>query len=381
MRDSEPVKARARELGFELVGVVPAEPTLESLFYPEWLRRGFHGKMGYLEGRRGAMRGDPRSLMPSARSVICAGLVYNAPSPYSTEFESDEEGWVSRYAWGLDYHAILKERLFALASWIRSEYGRQVKCKVCVDTSPLLERAYAHRAGLGWIGKNCCLINERLGSWVFLGEILTSAELAPDGPAPFRCGTCRRCIDACPTDALVEIEGADSPSHALDSRLCIAYWTIELQGSIPEEHRPSVGHHVFGCDICQDVCPWNSSPRAAVTDEPAFQPANARPGLRELAGLTEEEFNARFARTPIERSRYEGFLRNLAVAMGNSGNSRFREILEQLAGSPSALVREHARWALDRLAACDGGGNPRQNERTPLDPDRIGAARTKAVRE
>lgn len=360
VRDSEPVKARARELGFELVGVAPAEPTLESLFYAEWVRRGFHGEMGYLEGRRGAMRGDPRSLMPSARSVICAALVYNAPAPYSTEFESEEEGWVSRYAWGLDYHVILKERLCNLANWIRSEYGKQVKCKVCVDTAPLLERAYAHHSGLGWIGKNCCLINERLGSWVFLGEILTSVALAPDGPAPFRCGTCRRCIDACPTDALIDIKSPNGPSHALDSRLCIAYWTIELRGSIPEEHRPSVGHHAFGCDICQDVCPWNSPRRAAVTAEPAFQPANARPRLGELASLTEEEFNARFARTPIERSRYEGFLRNLAVAMGNSGNPGFCDILEKLARSASPIVREHAQWALNRLDARDEAGTPPQ---------------------
>ena len=350
MLDSEPVKARARELGFDLVGVAPAEPTLESAFYPSWLERGYHGSMRYLEGRRGEMRADPRSLMPAARSVVCVGLVYNAPEPYSTEVDSATEGWVSRYAWGEDYHAVLGERLRTLAGWIRSRYGDHVRCKTCVDTSPLLERAYARRAGLGWIGKNTCLIDERLGSWVFLGEILTSLDLAPDDPAPFRCGTCRRCIDACPTDALVEI--GQEPSHALDSRLCISYWTIELRGPIPERHRQDAGRHVFGCDICQDVCPWNSHRRAAVTEDPAFGPANSRPDLEDLASMTEEEFNARFAGSPIERSRYAGFLRNVAVAIGNSRNPALRPAAERLAESPDPVVREHAIWAIAQLRGC-----------------------------
>ncbi len=348
MLDSRPVKDRARELGFELAGVAPAEPTPEAAFYPLWLARGYHGAMQYLEGRRGAMRADARSLLPAARSVVCVGMVYNAPAPYSTEFEDGEEGWVSRYAWGADYHGVLKERLRSLADWMRSRYGQGVLCKICVDTSPLLERAYAKRAGLGWIGKNTCLISERLGSWVFLGEILTSLELAPDSPPPDRCGTCRRCIDACPTDALVET--ADGPSHALDSRLCISYWTIELRDAIPAEHREGVGHHVFGCDICQDVCPWNSPRRAATTDEAAFQPANASPDLDELAGLSEEEFDARFAGTPIKRARFAGFLRNVVVAMGNSRNQGFRPALERLARSPERQTREHAAWALEQLA-------------------------------
>ncbi len=353
--DPAPVKARARELGFDLAGVAPAEPTVESAFYPEWLARGFQGEMAYLEGRRGAMRLDPRTLMPSARSVICVGLVYNTPEPYSTEFDSGDEGWISRYAWGKDYHVVLKERLHSLAEWIRSQYGRDVRCKVCVDTSPLLERAYARRAGLGWIGKNTCLIDEGLGSWVFLGEILTSLDLAADDPAPYRCGSCRRCIDACPTDAFVEI--GEGPSHALDSRLCISYWTIELRGPIPQDHRKDVGQHVFGCDICQDVCPWNSPRRAAVSSDTAFRPENARPDLNELAKLSEEEFNERFEGTPIERSRYSGFLRNVAVAMGNSADPAFRPALEAMARSPDSVVREHAGWALGQIARRAAGGN------------------------
>ena len=370
MLDPEPVQTQARQLGFELVGVASAEPTLESLFYPEWLERGYHGEMAYLEGRRGAMRADARTLLPSARSVICAGMVYNAPVPYSTACASDQAGWVSRYAWGRDYHEVLRERLDALAGWIRAEYGERTECKVCVDTAPLLERAYAHRAGLGWIGKNCCLIDERHGSWFFLGEILTSLELAPRGEAPFRCGTCRRCIDACPTDAFVELAADQGPTHALDSRLCIAYWTIELRGSIPEKHRAATGQHLFGCDICQDVCPWNHPRRAAVTSEEAFRPTNREPDLEELAALSEEEFNARFAGTPIERSRYAGFLRNVAVAMGNSGNAAFREALERLANSAEPTVREHASWALKQLPRqADRGGGSEQG-RSGTEPDK-----------
>ncbi len=360
MLNSEPIKAKSREIGFDLVGIAPAEPTLESAFYPDWLAKGFHGTMAYLEGRRGDMRADPRTLLPSARSVICLGLVYNTPVPYSTEVDIGARGWVARYAWGKDYHDVIRQRLRILADWIRSRYGEGTKCKICVDTSPLLERAYARRAGLGWIGKNTCLIDERLGSWVFLAEILTSLPLAPDDPAADRCGSCRRCIDACPTDALVEVAEESGPTHALDSRLCISYWTIELRGSIPEQHRPDIGQHLFGCDICQDVCPWNSPRRAAVTDDPAFGPANAQPDLDALAHLTEEQFNAKFAGSPIERSRYAGFLRNVAVAMGNSSNPAFRPAVERLARFPEPLVREHALWALERLARQ--GTPPERNE-------------------
>jgi epoxyqueuosine reductase len=346
--DSELVKAAAREAGFELCGIARAEPALESAFYPEWIRRGYHGKMGYLEARRGEMRADPRSLLPTARSVICVGQVYNAPYRYSTEDGDPGGGWVARYAWGRDYHDTMKERLRDLVR--RLEEHAEFDSKICVDTSPLLERAYAHRAGLGWIAKNTCLINEQTGSWVLLGEILTSLELDTDEPAPFRCGSCTRCIDACPTDAFVEI-GGDGPSHALDARRCISYWTIELKGEIPEENRTEVGRHVFGCDICQDVCPWNRPARAATTDAAEFQPVNAEPSLKELAAMTAEEFNQRFAGTPIKRSKYAGLLRNVAVAMGNSGDARFVEALRKLESFDDELVRSHAVWALQQLVS------------------------------
>lgn len=358
LESSSRLKQRARELGFELAGVTAPGPTLEAMFYPQWLEQGYHGEMAYLAGRRGELRADARSLLPSARSVICLGMVYNTPDPYSTEFEAGGQGWVSRYAWGEDYHGVMKSRLQVLADWIRCEFGSGVQCKVCVDTSPLLERAYARSAGLGWIGKNCCLIDEQLGSWFFLGEILTSLEFEPDDDAPYRCGTCRRCIDACPTDALVEVEADAGPAYALDSRLCISYWTIELRGPIPAEHRAAVGSHVFGCDICQDVCPWNSPRRAATSVEPSFAPENATPRLAEIAELSEDEFNARFGGSPIQRSRYAGFLRNVAVAMGNSGNLSFREALKKLARSGQPLVREHAEWALARLRRKAEGESP-----------------------
>ena len=340
------VNAAAREVGFELCGIARAEPTLEAAFYPEWLRRGFHGKMGYLEGARGEMRADPRTLLPSARSVICVGQVYNSPHRYSTESADPGAGWVARYAWGRDYHDTMKQRLRELVR--RLAEHAEFEAKICVDTSPLLERAYAHRAGLGWIAKNTCLINEQVGSWFLLGEIITSLELETDEPAPFRCGTCTRCIDACPTDAFVEI-GGEGPSHALDARRCISYWTIELKGDIPEQNRSETGRHVFGCDICQDVCPWNRPARAATTDAAEFQPANAEPSLAELAAMTPEEFNQRFAGTPIQRSKYAGFLRNVAVAMGNSGDARFVEALRKLESFDDEVVRDHARWALANL--------------------------------
>lgn len=220
--------------------------------------------------------------------------------------------------------------------------------RVCVDTAPLLERAYARQAGLGWIGRNTCLINEQSGSWYFLGEILISLDLAPGTPPPDRCGTCRRCIDACPTQALVPIPGANTaPDHQLDAARCISTLTIELKGAMPEPLRSSVGEHIFGCDICQDVCPWNR--RAPSTSEPAFQPTNAAPLLDELAALTPEEFRARFRKTPVWRTKYAGLLRNAAVAMGNSGQARFVPHLEQLSRCGDPMVEEHARWALDRL--------------------------------
>jgi len=225
----------------------------------------------------------------------------------------------------------------ALDELLRARAGADYESRICVDTAPLLERSYARLAGLGWIGRNTCLINQAQGSWFFLGELLVSLEIAPDAPPPDRCGTCMRCVAACPTAAIV-------PGQGLDATLCISYFTIELRGAIPEENRAAMGAHVFGCDICQDVCPWNG--RAPVTDDPAFAPRRFPPRLEELAAIGEEEFRAMFRGTPLLRARYSGFLRNVAVAMGNARQEKFRAPLERLAASEDAVVAGHARWAL-----------------------------------
>lgn len=336
------VKQLARECGFELAGVARAEPLADdSRRYLDWVSRGMAGAMGYLTDRRAHVRTDPKLLLPSARSIICVAKLYNGPEPRSTEASQDDRGWISRYAWGEDYHNVLRRGLEQLAARL----GPNHEYKICVDTAPLLERSYARKAGLGWFAKNTCLINQEIGSWIFLGEILTSLEigpaLEPESPPPDRCGACTRCIDACPTQAIAPA------GYEIDARRCIAYFTIELHGAAPQETRGAIGQHVFGCDICQDVCPWNS--RAPIAAEPAFQPRSFAPPLEELAAITAEEFRARFAGSPILRAKYSGFLRNIAVAMGNSGLEKFRAPLERLAAAPDALVADHARWALERL--------------------------------
>lgn len=337
------IRELARECGFELAGVARAEPTTDRERYHDWVEAGHAGEMQYLTDRRAAVRDDPRNLLASARSIICVGKLYNTPWPYSTQFDSAELAWISRYAWGDDYHQEMRRGLQRLDSLVRERAGGAMESKICVDTAPLLERSYARAAGLGWIGKNTCLINQASGSWFFLGELLVSIEILPDGGPPDRCGTCTRCIDACPTAAIVE----SGPGFAVDSRLCISYFTIELRGAVPEEQRAAQGGHVFGCDICQDVCPWNR--RAPVTADPAYQPRDLAPRLETLASLSEEEFREMFRGTPVTRARYSGFLRNVAVAMGSRGLPQFRPALERLAMSGDDLVAEHARWALARV--------------------------------
>jgi epoxyqueuosine reductase len=343
---SEAVCALARECGFELAGVAAAEPVEETAWYREWVARGYAGEMRYLTGRRAALREDPRHLLASVRSIVCVGKLYQTPWPQSTQFHDDERAWISRYAWGDDYHDTLRRGLERLAARMAERAGA-FEWKICVDTAPLLERSYARLAGLGWIGKNTCLINQQGGSWFFLGELLVSLRIPPDGPPPDRCGTCRRCIDACPTAAIVP----GGMGYTVDSRLCISYFTIEQRGAVPEEVRGGIGGHVFGCDICQDVCPWNR--RAPVTGDASFAPRHFAPPLTELARLTEDEFRAMFRGTPVTRARYAGFLRNVAIAMGNRGLPQFRAPLEKLALSEDAVVAEHARWA---LAKCSRAG-------------------------
>jgi len=337
---AERIRELARRAGFELAGVAAAVPAEDRARYAEWVAAGRAGRMGYLADRRAAVRDDPRQLLAAARSVISVGKLYQTAWPHSTRFHEAERAWISRYAWGEDYHDVVRRDLARLDEMLREEAGAAYESRICVDTAPLLERTYARLAGLGWIGRNTCLINQRQGSWFFLGELLVSMEIAPDAPPADRCGTCMRCVEACPTAAL-------APGQGLDATKCISYFTIELRGAIPEEQRAGVGAHVFGCDICQDVCPWNG--RAPVTEDAAFAPRWFAPRLEELAAIGEAEFGAMFRGSPVVRARYSGFLRNVAVAMGNARLEKFRGPLERLAESGDATVAEHARWALGRL--------------------------------
>ncbi|HZS55252.1 MAG TPA: tRNA epoxyqueuosine(34) reductase QueG [Bryobacteraceae bacterium] len=310
---SEQLKKLAHECGFELVGVAPALPLQDDFArYQTWREAGMAGEMQYLTDRRGDMRNDPRSLLGSAQSIICVGKLYNTDRPYSTSYREGGRGWISRYAWGDDYHEVVRRGLELLVEKIASLHHEPFEWKICVDTAPLLERSYARAAGLGWIGKNTCLINQQQGSWFFLGEVLLSIPLTADVPPPDRCGTCTRCIDACPTAAIVlKPDGG----WRLDARACISYLTIEKRGDIPAEFQASLANHIFGCDICQDVCPWNRS--APFANEQSFAPREFAPPLQELATMSEEQFRTRFSRSPVKRTKYAGLRRNVANALKN----------------------------------------------------------------
>lgn len=342
--DADELKRLALRCGFELAGIAAVGPMKEADHYLSWAGRGMAGKMSYLTDRRAEKRRDPRHLLASAQSVLVVGQLYNSPAPYSNTLDDQALGWISRYAWGDDYHDVMRIRL----ERIERELQQSCPCetKICIDTAPLLERPLARAAGLGWIGKNTCLINQAQGSWFFLGELITSLALRAGVPPADRCGSCTRCIDACPTAAIVPT-GHAAPEWELDARLCIAYQTIELKGEVPESQRAGMGRHVFGCDICQDVCPWNR--RAPVSVSSHWQPREFAPPLQRLAALTPEEFQALFRGSPVDRTRYQGFLRNVAIAMGNSGNQEFRAPLERLAALADTVVSTHAIWALRQL--------------------------------
>ncbi|MGH9564420.1 MAG: tRNA epoxyqueuosine(34) reductase QueG [Candidatus Angelobacter sp.] len=344
----------ARESGFDLAGIAPVreEDLPELQAFEEWIAAGHAGEMKYMERRTESgnlQRASARNAAPWARSVIVCALNYNTEQPYSTAVHDPQRGWISRYAWGTrDYHDALMPRLRQVETAVRTlagKYDIQVETRCYVDTGPLVERVYARHAGIGWMGKNTCLINQKLGSWVFLGMIVTSLELAPDLPASDRCGSCTRCIDACPTEAIV------GPGK-LDARRCIAYLTIEKRGEIAEEFRSAIGHHVFGCDICQDVCPWNNKKgNANPTSLPEFQPRENlfHPILQWLAGMDEEAYRQNFSGSPVKRTKLPGLRRNVALAMGNSGDRGFIPILEKLAADSEPTVAEHAQWSLKRL--------------------------------
>ena len=342
-------RALAREAGFDLAGVASADAPRELAFFQEWIARGYAGEMGYLTAQQ-ERRADVRAAFPWAKSLVCVGLQYDTPGPYSTEADG-ARGWIARYAWGDDYHDVVKARLESLRAALVTALG-PMESRVYVDTGPVVERAYAAAAGLGAWGKNTCLLHPEHGSWFFLGEVITDLDMAPDAPLGDMCGSCTACLEACPTGALVA-------PYVLDARRCISYLTIEIKGAVPEEHRADVGRHVFGCDICQDVCPWNRRRREEGPAE--FRPREGllAPDLAVLAGLDEAAFREWFRRSPVKRAKRRGLLRNVCVALGNSGDASRRPILERLAGDEDPIVREHARWALGRL-----GEQQQQQQRT-----------------
>ena len=358
---TEAVTLAASRAGFDLAGVAPvrAEDYPESGAFAEWIAAGHAGEMKYMEKRNedgGLRRASAKNSAAWARSVVICALNYNTAKPYSTDVADPRRGWISRYAWGsADYHDVLLPRLRQVESALQSfaaERQLPIETRSYVDTGPLLERMYARYAGIGWSAKNTCIINQKLGSWLFLGAVVTSLDIedsAHNGPPvvpPDRCGSCTRCIDACPTQAFV------APG-SLDARRCIAYLTIEKRGDIPEDLRGLMGHHVFGCDICQDVCPWNrkTGNRAAST-VPEFQASEGlfHPDLHWLASLDEAGYREVFRGSPVKRAKYAGLRRNVAIAMGNSGDRDFLPDLEKLAADADPVVARHAQWAMERLS-------------------------------
>jgi epoxyqueuosine reductase len=376
--DTKWIAEQATALGFGLCGVARADKFPELDLAQGWLARGYAGEMKYLADER---RSNPHSVMPGIRSVIVCALNYNSPAPRSVDAlppeKNEPRGWISRYAWGEDYHEVLKHKLQTLAHSLPQRFSEPHEVRIYADTGPLNERVFAKHAGLGWLGKNTLLLNAKLGSWFFLGVILTTLDLSPtlgpaESPAQDLCGSCTRCIDACPTGALVE-------PYVMDARLCISYLTIELRGTIPEALREPMGLHVFGCDICQDVCPWNR--RAPATQAPEFQPrispqstvsqpeetpssiavrANEEslflPRLEWLASMKEAEFRAVFRGSPVKRTKWRGLVRNACVALGNSvlprgshHHERISALLTRLSASADPLIAESAQWALSRI--------------------------------
>jgi epoxyqueuosine reductase len=364
----EQVATLAQSAGFSRAGIAPIPPPGEEVDseYPElrhfepWIERGRAGEMQYLKRRDDAgrlLRSSLRIAAPWARSVVVCAANYNPDAPKSIDPAPLETAWIARYAQSQntqagqpsDYHDVLLARLKKLEQHLQQALG-PFTSRCYVDTGPLVERIYAKYAGIGWIGKNTCMIDQKLGSWLFLGVILTGLELPSAGPflvAEDRCGSCTRCIDACPTGALVA-------PYQMDASLCISYLTIEKRGPIPDQLRPQMGRQVFGCDICQDVCPWNRRAPLSLDPELAVRPELVNPALSWLAELDAESFRRLFRRSPVQRAKLGGLLRNVAIAMGNSGLREYRPKLREWAASPDPVLADAAQWALARSPAETG---------------------------
>jgi epoxyqueuosine reductase len=332
---------RASEMGFDDCRFTTAQPPAHAAQFQRWLAAGCHGQMGYLE-RNARKRIDPAQVLAAARTIITLAASYAPPSD-SALVPAENRGEIARYARFADYHKVLGERLKVLAGFLNSLAGG-ARSLWYVDTGPLLERDLAERAGVGFIGKHTNLISRKLGNWVFLSEIITTLELESDAPERNHCGSCRRCIDACPTEAI-------TGPFQLDARRCISYLTIELKGAIPVELRPAIGRRIYGCDDCLAACPWNRFAREGALMRPHYRADLAAPELIALLALDEGAFQKRFAGTPMLRAKRRGLLRNVCVALGNCGDGRALPALEGAALDPDPLVAEHARWAIERLKA------------------------------
>lgn len=358
---SRRIKTRGAAVGFDLVGISPVQAPPHAASFADWLRRGLHGEMTYM-ARTAGQRLRPAEHLPWARSVVSVALNY--ATPYGRDSAADGlRGWISRYAWGADYHEVLREKLERLLDEIRGEAGAGIQGQIFVDAGPVLDREVGARAGIGWYGKNTNLLSMRLGSFFFLGELFLDLPLDWDAPVRDRCGQCRLCLDACPTNAFVG-------PYVLDARKCISYLTIELKGAIPHELRPLMGTHIFGCDICQDVCPYNT--RVRVTSERAFFPREGlhAPELVPLLSLMEPELRTRFAGSPIRRAKRRGLLRNVCVALGNLAQPEaVPALVRVLHEEAEPLVRAHAAWALGRMRHSEARAALEHARASETDPD------------
>jgi epoxyqueuosine reductase len=343
----EAIKDKARQLGFTLAGVTTPESPPHYSTFENWLAQGHHGTMNYLAEERSRLRrADPREILPECKSILVLATPYSPPLPMGDCEALRQKGLgvrgeIASYAWGEDYHDILPSRMKELVQFIEEQVGVPVKNRWYTDTGPILERDLAQRAGIGWIGKNTCLINPKQGSYFLLSEILLDLHLEPDPPfVTDHCGTCTRCIEACPTDCIL-------PNRTIDATHCISYLTIELKEDIPTELREKLGNWVFGCDICQMVCPWN---RFAVEGDPAF--GNDQPSYELTDGLaiSPQEFNKRFRQSPVKRAKRRGYLRNVAVALGNTGDIHALPVLQNALDHEEPMVREHAKWAIEKIS-------------------------------
>ncbi len=351
---TQAVKDKAYRLGFHLAGITTPEPPLHLDIYERWLAADRHADMAWIGTERARqLRANPRLILPKCKSILVLGILYS-PSPLRPSPSGrgvGGEGRIASYAWGEDYHDVLPERLQTLVTWLEGKAGRTIPNRWYTDTGPILERELAQRAGLGWIGKNTNLINPHIGSYFLLAEIFLGIELVPDAPfVPDHCGSCTRCIEACPTDCIL-------PDRTIDANRCISYLTIEEKGAIPIDLRSQMEDWVFGCDICQQACPWNQR-FAPPLGDPAFEPRSGvvRPSLRGELSLSAEAFNRKFKGSPIKRTKRRGYLRNVALALGNSRDTDAVPNLAKALSDGESLVRGHASWALSQIGGDEAIG-------------------------